>query len=154
MEMSLLLLLIPLTAIFVLVLFLTMVFEKTVQDRLRAIRSIYLYTVSLVSLVVFLFGLGTLVYTGLSHSIFPKALEQNYSYRYMNCDAYPAKLEASTGTTMTAEDKAQCLAREEKAIADEKEARFQGNMLNGIIMIVIAFPVYFVHFVILRKREG
>lgn len=156
METSFLwLLLIPFTAVFVIILFLTMVFEKTVEDRLRAIRSIYIYTVSLVSLCVFLFGAGNLVYTGLASTLFPKAQNENFIYRMQNCETYPAKIDpASTGTTLTTEDKQACLERETKSIAEEKEARFQSQMLTSIIMIFIGFPVYFIHFVVLRKRGG
>lgn len=153
MEMPLLLLLIPVSAIFVIIMFLAMVFEKSLEDRLHAIRSIYIYTVSFISLCVFLFGLGMLVYTGMSFTFFPKALEQNYSYRLMNCE-YPVKAESASGATLTttAEEKARCEEREKEAIENDKEIYFQSSMLSGIILILVALPIYVIHFFFLRKK--
>lgn len=154
-----LLLLLPVSAIFIIILFLAMAFEKTLEDRLRAIRSIYVYSVSFISLCVFLFGLGMLVYTGLSYSVFPKALDQNYAYRMNNCDYImdiDAKNGTMTGTTMESNEarREKCIEEQKVQIADEKEARFQSDMLSGIIMVLIALPVYIVHFFFLRRKEG
>lgn len=153
--MEFLLILVPLTALFVLILFLAMVFEKTVEDRLRAIRSIYVYTVSLISLCVVLIGTGMIAYTALSHTVFPRALDQDYTYRLMNCETFPVKSpEVATGYVMTETDKATCLEREQKAIAIDREARFQSQMLSGIIMVLLALPMYVLHFFVLRRREA
>lgn len=148
--------LVAVSAILVIILFLAMVFEKRLEDRLRAIRSIYTYAVSFISLGVMLFGFGTLAYTALSYSVFPKALNEVYSYRLSACETYPAKVDpvgTATGSTMN-EDRQQCLDRETKAITEEKEGRFQSQMLSGIIMLVIAFPVYVFHFFVLRRKEN
>ena len=145
---------VPVSAVFIIILFLAMVFEKKLEDRLRAIRSIYIYALSFISLCVTLIGIGMIAYTSLSFTVFPKALNQDYTYRLMNCETYPMKLEgAATGTTMTASEKETCLAREEKAIAEEKDGRFQSQMLSGIIMLLVALPIYLIHFFVLRKRE-
>ncbi len=117
-------------------------------DKVHLIRAIYVYVVSMVSLLFLLIGLGTVVHRSLQYYVFPMA--DNYRYSYDVCSS--PKYVGSGEILPTDEEIQTCEERMEKNDKVNREAQFQSSMLSGSVMIIIALPVYLLHFFYLRRK--
>lgn len=125
-----------------------LLFMQETSDKTHLIKAIYIYVVSLGSLFVLLLGLGTIVYRSLQYNVFPKADDYNYGYEMCVSPKY-----VGTGEVMPNEGEIQaCESRVDKDNLARKETDFQSSMLSGMVMIIIALPVYILHFFYLRKK--
>ena len=117
-------------------------------DKVHLIRAIYVYVVSMVSLLFLLIGLGTVIYRSLQYYVFPMADNYRYSYDVCSSPKY-----VGTGEVLPNDEEVKtCEDRMEKNDQMNKVAQFQSAMLSGSVMIIIALPVYLLHFFYLRKK--
>jgi hypothetical protein len=128
----------------------------------KIVMTIYLYTVSLISLIFFAVGMGNLINTSLKAYIFPEAEKRDYSY----CSNYPYSYSAIEAEKikeagLTEEQKIDV----ENMIKDYKEwkekntgdtcytSERQKRLLDAVTMILIAFPLYIIHWRMARKER-
>jgi hypothetical protein len=112
------------------------------------IKKIYLFAVSLISLVIFVIGAIQIIDLGLKAWVFTRADQDFY---FSEC-ARPAALPGPDGKTVpecTAEQKT---AAEEQA-ADNRTAQKQREAATALAMIIVSAPVFFLHWR-LAKREA
>ena len=149
-----------LCSLFVLVLF---VFAMAIshEDKLSVLKGVYIYVVSIISLGVFLIGLGMGIYNLLGQYVFPKAIDAEYKYILQECDrgymTEPVKVDKTgTGTMLdnqtSIQDKVKCEEEKRARIEEEKEIDFSRNMLTAFIFILIGLPIYLLHFFYFRKN--
>jgi hypothetical protein len=129
----------------------------------KIVMTVYLYVVSLISLIFFAVGMGNLINTSLKAYVFKEAEKRDYSicnnqpYYYSTIDAKAL----SQTTTLTVDEKTQI----DNMIKDYenwktnntgdtcyKQER-QKRMLDALTMILIAFPIYIVHWRMARKER-
>lgn len=129
----------------------------------KIVMTIYLYTVSLIALVFFAIGMGNLINTSLKAFVFTEAEKRDYSicnnqpYFYSTVDAEKIK----QSSTLTVDEKTQI----DNMIKDYEnwksrntgdecyKSERQKRMLDAITMILIAFPIYILHWRMARKER-
>lgn len=127
-------------------------------DRVKIIRTVYLYLAALVSLLFMAIGTGTVVNTGLKYYIFPDAEKKSY----YECNEPPpvAPVISRDGVTKDQKEQIEDMLRDYK---DWKENRSgercikparQNKIIDAITMIIIAFPLFVVHWRIIKKEKG
>ena len=112
------------------------------------IRTIYLYAISLVGLLMIVFSAADLINIGLKMFVFTQADEYNYP-----CPP-PAPIAADgkeVSTTTTA-------SQREKALCDEDRNRMrvqqrQGSLVRDLSMLIVAIPLFLFHFRIAQKER-
>lgn len=125
--------------------------------------TVYLYIVSLISLIFFAVGLGTLINTALKAYIFPEAEKRDYSmclnypYSYSAIDAQ--KLKENPELTEDEKNQIDNMIRDyenwknantgDECIKSERQKKF----LDSITMILVAFPLYILHWRMARKER-
>ena len=110
------------------------------------IKKIYLYLVSLVSLIIIIVGAIMLLNMALKTWIFTKADNDYYSYRLC-----PAEVTTPEGSTTKNVD---CNEEEEKQRAeDNRVAQKQRDAAQAIAMIVVASPVFYYHWRLARRES-
>jgi len=129
----------------------------------KVIRTIYLYTVALISLIFLAVGIGTLVNTSLKAYAFPEAEKKDYNM----CNSYPYFV--STIDAESIKGKADVTADQKTQIDNmlkdyenwKKEntgdncikAERQKKMVDSITMFLIALPLYLIHWRLARKEK-
>ena len=123
--------------------------------------TIYLYTVSLISLIFFAVGMGNIINTSLKAFIFTEAEKRDYSMcnnypYYSNIDAQALK---EKGITVEQQDQIDNMIKDyeewksrntgDACYKSEREKR----MLDAVTMILIAFPLYIIHWKMARKER-
>ncbi len=131
------------------------------SDKVKMIRTVYLYLAVLISLIFVGVGTGTLINTALKFYVFPKAEKGGYS----QCNQQPPVygLEKSNyAAVSTADQKVQL----ENLLRDYEEwkknntgeecysAQRQSNSVDAITMILIALPILLVHSLIIKKEKN
>jgi hypothetical protein len=128
----------------------------------KIVMTIYLYTVSLISLIFFAVGLGNLINTSLKATIFQEAEKRDYTM--CNNQPYYSTIDAkaiSEKGEITIEEKNQ-LDNMIKDYEDWKsrntgdscyKSERQKRMLDALTMILIAFPIYIIHWRMARKER-
>jgi hypothetical protein len=127
----------------------------------KIIMTIYLYTVSLISLIFFAVGMGNIINTSLKAFIFTEAEKRDYSMcnnypYYSNIDAQALK---EKGITVEQQDQIDNMIKDyeewksrntgDACYKSEREKR----MLDAVTMILIAFPLYIIHWKMARKER-
>ena len=129
-------------------------------DKVTFLKGLYTYIVSIISLGVLLTGFGMGAYTLMGTYLFPKAIDADYQYRYMDCQntPYMVPVPGKDGETkaMTEEEttkaKAKCEDDKKAQIAEAKDVDFSHSMLTAFVLILIGVPVYILHFFYFRKH--
>lgn len=114
------------------------------------IKKVYLYMVSLISLIILVIASIMLINLAIKTWIFPKADEGYYAApMYVNCtalDETSRKMEpACTDPNYT--------AKEEQRVQKEREAQKQRDAAQALAMIIVATPVFFYHWKLARKES-
>ena len=125
--------------------------------------TVYLYTVSLIALVFFAVGMGNLINTALKAYIFTEVEKRDYNmcnsqpYFYSTVQAEKIK---ESGITLEEQQQLDNMIADyenwkENNTGDEciKSER-QKKMLDSITMILIAFPIYILHWRMARKERN
>ena len=123
--------------------------------------TIYLYTVSLISLIFFAVGMGNLINTSLKAFIFTEAEKRDYTM----CNNYPyystidAQALKEKGITVEEQNQLDNMIKDyeewksrntgDACYKSEREKR----MLDAVTMILIAFPLYIIHWKMARKER-
>ncbi len=113
------------------------------------IKRVYLYLVSLVSLVIMIIAAIMLINMALKTWVFPKADNNYYSApMYVNCtvmDEASKKLEpACTDPDWQ--------KKEEQRVKEDRAAQKQRDAAQALAMIIVAAPVFFYHWKLARKE--
>lgn len=116
------------------------------------IKKVYLYLVSLISLVILVFAAIMLINMALKAWVFKKADQYNYYY--------PPKVVCETIKNTdgsTAPLPAECSdpnyqAKEEQRQKDERNAQRQRDASQAIAMILVATPVFYYHWKLARRE--
>jgi len=128
----------------------------------KIVMTVYLYTVSLISLIFFAVGMGNLINTSLKATIFPEAEKRDYSMCnnqpfYSTIDAKAVK--ESGGITIEQQSQLDTMIKDyenwkKQNIGDicYKSER-QKRLLDALTMILIAFPIYIIHWKMARKER-
>jgi len=127
----------------------------------KIVMTIYLYTVSLISLIFFAVGMGNIINTSLKAFIFTEAEKRDYSM----CNNYPyyssidAQALKEKGITVEQQDQIDNMIKDyeewksrntgDACYKSEREKR----MLDAVTMILIAFPLYIIHWKMARKER-
>ncbi len=113
------------------------------------IKKVYLYLVSLVSLVILIIAGIMLINMALKTWVFPKA-DQNYyaSPMYVNCAAMD---EASRKIEPACTDP-DWQAKEEMRVKEDRAAQKQRDTAQALAMIIVATPVFLYHWKLARKE--
>ena len=129
----------------------------------KIVRTIYLYTVALISLVFLAVGTGNLINTTLKAYVFTEAEKNDYG----RCTSYPYFVSSID---------AEAIKKNSQATEDQKvqidnmlmdydnwkkentgdaciKAERQKKMLDAVTMILIAFPLYVFHWRMARKEK-
>lgn len=130
-------------------------------DKVKLIRTIYLYLAVAVSLIFTGIGAGTLLNTGLKYYFFPKAEKGGYNQCNQQPPVYALDKSSFAGVA-TADQKIQLenLLRDYdqwKAANTGEEcysAERQSNVVDALTMIVIALPILLVHWRIIKKEKS
>ncbi len=109
------------------------------------IKKVYLYLVSLISLVIFVIAGIMLINLGLKTWVFPKA-DTNY---YSNFCSKITPIAAPNGEVISG-DPTEC-ANSQQA-QDERSAQKQRDASQALAMIIVATPVFFYHWRLARKE--
>lgn len=126
----------------------------------RIIRTVYLYVAALVSLIFLAVGSGILINTGLKAYVFPKAEEGGYN----RCNQQPPvyNLENVKDPDVTSEQQRRQIDNlirdyeewKEKNTGEEcLSAERQNDLVNSLTMIIIALPIFLVHWKIIRREK-
>ncbi|MCK9445261.1 hypothetical protein M0Q50_00025 [bacterium] len=127
----------------------------------KIVMTIYLYTVSLISLIFFAVGMGNLINTSLKAFIFTEAEKRDYTM----CNNYPyystidAQALKEKGITVEEQNQLDNMIKDyeewkskntgDTCYKSEREKR----MLDAVTMILIAFPLYIIHWRMARKER-
>lgn len=128
----------------------------------KIVMTVYLYTVSLISLIFFAVGMGNLINTSLKATIFQEAEKRDYTMcnnqpYYSTIDAKAIKEKGE----ITIEEKNQL----DNMINDYEnwksrntgdacyKSERQKSLLDALTMILIAFPIYIIHWKMARKER-
>jgi hypothetical protein len=117
---------------------------------MQHIKKIYLYAVSLISLVMLVIGAVILINLALKTWVFPKA-DQAYTYYSDVCGSgtsVPA-VDNSVKPDCSAEAKAQ-RAQEEQ---DRRTGQKQSDAAQAVAMILVAAPVFYFHWRLAKKLQ-
>jgi len=129
----------------------------------KIVRTIYLYTVALISLIFLAIGIGNLLNTSLKAYVFPEAEKKDYSM----CTNYPyfvstIDAESIKGKADITEDQKTQIDNMLKDYENWKKentgdvcikAERQKKMVDATTMFLIALPLYLIHWRLARKEK-
>lgn len=129
-------------------------------DKVKLIRTIYLYLAALISLLFVAIGAGRVLNTTLKYYVFPKAEKGGYS----RCNNQPPVYSLDkSGLERVANDdqKAQLenLLRDYEQWKKENSGNEcysqerQKNIVDALTMIIVALPLFGYHWSIIRKEK-
>jgi len=129
----------------------------------KIVMTVYLYTVSLISLIFFAVGMGQLINTSLKAYVFQEAEKRDYTvcsnqpYYYSTVDA--EKIKGSAALTIDEKTQIDNMIKDyndwkARNTGDEcYKSERQKRMLDALTMILIAFPIYILHWRMARKER-
>jgi hypothetical protein len=119
---------------------------------MQNIKRIYLYLVSLVSLIIVVIGAIMLINLALRAWVFTKADNINFYYPKVACDR-PAPAEGNASTALPPEctdpNYEQRMRQEDQ---ERRAAQKQRDAANAIAMIIVGSPVFYYHWRLARKE--
>lgn len=121
--------------------------EKKKSSFVKSLRTIYLYLVSLICVVVFIVGSVTLINTALKTWVFPVG-NWGYSDPAMNCNSENMK---NIGLTFKTTE--ECIAYYEELDAKNYKNQLYSDISFGISMTVISLIIWLLHMSFIRKEK-
>lgn len=123
---------------------------------MQHIKKIYLYMVSLISLVILVIAAIILINMALKATVFKKADQANYYSPKIYCGA-PAPATTATGEAVNYQVPPECSDPnyEENQKREEQESRSaqrQRDASQALAMILVATPVFLYHWKLARKE--
>jgi len=112
----------------------------------QLIRTLYLYIVALITLVMLIISTADLINLALKTWVFTKADREEYT------SACPMAVPINKGTTSTEEATVDC----KKFTRDEKERyqiRKQGSAVRDFSFILVALPLFLFHWQLIKKEK-
>ncbi len=131
-------------------------------QKTKTVRTIYLYTVALLSLLFLAIGIGNLINTTLKAYAFPEAEKRDYDICYQSY-YYPSEIDKIKKTPLTTEEQQ---AEIDNIISEYNtwknqntgdscyKAERQKRMVDALTMILISFPLYVFHWGLIRKEKS
>jgi hypothetical protein len=129
----------------------------------KIIRTIYLYTVALISLIFLAVGIGNFVNTGLKSMFFQEAEKKDYyacnNQPYFISTIEAEKLKQTPGLTEDQKTQIDNMIRDYENWKKENTgttcivAERQKKLVDAATMIVIALPLYLFHWTMARKEK-
>ncbi len=106
------------------------------------IKKVYLYLVSLISLVILVIASIILINLALKTWVFPKADQNYYGYCPVIAEKTPEGEEISQPRECTDDEYAR----------DQRSAQKQRDAAQALAMIIVAAPVFYYHWKLARKE--
>lgn len=130
-------------------------------SKTKLIRTIYLYIAALVSLIFVAVGIGNLLNTAMKYYFFPKAEKGGFNKCNQQPPVYALDKNALAGVA-TPDQKVQLdnLIRDyeqwKKDNTGEEcySAERQNNVVNALTMIIVALPIFALHWRIIKKEKS
>ncbi|MFA5994032.1 MAG: hypothetical protein WC823_03675 [Parcubacteria group bacterium] len=131
------------------------------SDKVKMIRTVYLYLAVIISLIFIGVGTGTLINTALKFYVFPKAEKGGYNQCNQQPPVYALDKAAFVGiATEDQEVQLENLLRDyeewKKNNTGEEcySAQRQSNSVDAITMLLVALPIFLVHSLIIKKERN
>lgn len=118
--------------------------------RFTAIKALYLYLVSFATLMMIVFSSASIVSNILKITVFPKADNYYSNYAGPGCDGSPTYAGQPTSTPEQCEKTAE---RNRKNDEENRQARRQESLVFGISMLIVAIPLFILHWRLLRRQD-
>jgi hypothetical protein len=119
------------------------------------IKKVYLYLVSVITLVIAVVGAIMLINLALKAWVFTKADSDHYALDYYRCAAN-VQNEGGAAKPVPAPDVTKCTTEEETRLkqeqAERKSAQRQRDAAQAVAMILVATPVWWYHWKLARKE--
>lgn len=122
---------------------------------MQHIKKIYLYAVSLISLVMLVIASVILINLALKAFIFTKADQNNYYAPLVECnvtDGPNATSEAMMTQGAPDCNSAEFKAKQDAAAAESRKSSQQQDAAQAVAMILVAAPVFYYHWRLARKE--
>lgn len=114
------------------------------SSKSQLIRTIYLYAVSLITLVMIIISASSLINMGLKTWVFTKADHPEFY------DVYPATIDPKTGVvTSTVEER----TRIQKEQEDRYQIQKQAEAVRFFSMLLVTAPIFFLHWHLIKKEK-
>lgn len=113
------------------------------SSKSQLIRTIYLYAVSLITLVMIIISASSIINLALKTWVFTKADHPEYY------EVYPVSIDSKTGATSTAEERARFKQEQE----DRYQVQKQAEAVRFFSMLLVAVPIFFFHWRLARKDK-
>lgn len=110
----------------------------------QLIRTIYLYAVSLITLVMIIISTVTLINLALKTWVFTKADQPQYY------EIYSEAVDPKTGISYTEEERAKLKQEQEERYQIQK----QSEAINSLSMLLVASPLFFFHWRLTKKEKA
>lgn len=120
---------------------------KKKSNLVKVLRTVYLYLVSLICVVVFIIGSVTLINTALKTWVFPVG-NWGYSDPAMNCNSENMK---NIGLTFKTTE--ECVTYYEELDAKNYKNQLYNDISFGISMTVISLIIWLLHMSFIRKEK-
>jgi hypothetical protein len=118
------------------------------------IKKIYLYVVSVITLVIMVWGGITLVNMALKAWVFTKADRYiAYPYPKSNCEQIVEQKDGSASVARMPECEPGFEEEQRKADEQNRAAQNQRDAAQSIAMILVASPVFYFHWRLARKES-
>jgi len=140
--------------VYVLISLIAMIGAKKQAEKQTVLKAVYIYTVSFISLLVFLFGTGKFLYDVIAYNAFPKVVENRHQWELDRCDykdydnRRPVYVDGEEVKAEMANDEERDACREEVMAIN-----FQESMLLSLIFILLGLPTYALHFFVFRRSK-
>ncbi len=113
------------------------------SSKSQLIRTIYLYAVSLITLVMTIIAASSLINLGLKTWVFTKADRAEFY------ETYPMTIDSKMNATSTAEDRERFKKDQEERYQIQK----QSEAVRSFAMLLVAVPIFFFHWRLARKEK-
>jgi hypothetical protein len=114
------------------------------------IKKVYLYLVSLISLIILVIAGIILINLALKTWVFPKADENYYSSPLAQCEGAPKPADGQQ--TVDNNCLPENIATQEKLAKEDRKSQKQRDASQALAMIIVATPVFLYHWKLARKE--
>ena len=125
-------------------------------DKIKFIKKVYLYLVSLITLVMIIVSVSGLLNTVLKTFIFKKADSYNYEISTPVACNNNMPQEAREDLKVTKLSAEECV-KKEKESRQKAELRLQANrhrdFARNISLLIVAIPLFILHWLFARKKD-
>lgn len=133
---------------------------QNMTEKTKTVRTIYLYVVSLLSLLFLCIGIGNLINVTLKSYFFPEAEKRDY-YMCNQSSYYPTDIEKLKEEAQNQEQqqKIDIIISEYEAWKAENTgdncyaSERQKRMVDSLTMILISLPLYVFHWSLIKKEK-